>query len=99
VLSTSPTIVIVPGSRVIVVKISMHMAERPMVGPMLGPAVETFIVRAVMGTVGIIVELPMPGVIAIVTIVIAVGQHGRGHRDEADGGCSYEWELHGVTPE
>jgi hypothetical protein len=81
---------IVPSSRVVVVEIAMHVAKRAVVSAVLGAAVETFLVGAFVGSAGIIMELPMPSVVACVTIIIAVSKGGRGHRHQDGGGCGSE---------
>jgi hypothetical protein len=82
----------------VVVEIAMHVAERTVVSTVLGAAVETFLVGAFVGPASIIMELPMPGVVAFVTVVDAVGKRWRGHRHQGDCGCASKGELHRGAP-
>jgi hypothetical protein len=86
---------IVSSSRVVVMEIPVDVPEGAMVGTVLGAAVKAFFMRALMGPAGVRMELPMPGMVALMPVVVTMGQGGGRQRRDGDGGRRYAWEEHG----
>src|SRR5438034_436646 len=82
----------------IFVKLFVGATKLTMIGPVLGPAVEAFLMRPFVGPADIVMKLLVPVMIPGVTIVIIMREGRYRGRDQQDCGREQTSAEHGCFP-
>ena len=77
---STPAVMVVASSRVVIVKLVMRTPQGSMVGAVLGTAVKAFLVRPVMPSFGPVMKPMVSRVITSVPVVVVVSKAWRGRQ-------------------